>query len=213
MSRNYPMILNNYLRRIKARQINLDNGAITFIFANLRQLIEEKNLASNYPVINFYANWILHSKLDRSAVCVSTLSSMVKAICRPSKKMNFIDEICALLSEDKLRNELVQMCRQFRILQLLTKKNFWRAVYSQLLPEVTNKPLIPKDILSPNTNLVVTPAQHHLVSQNSYIAFWLHGKRGAQAQWSIALIPQGQRFTWKGIKKHILKNEGMFFAP
>jgi hypothetical protein len=213
MSRNYPKILNSYFRRIKSKQINLDNAAIAFIFSNFRQLIEEKNLASKYPIINFYANWVLHTKLDRSAICVSTLSSMVKAICKPSTNKNFIDEICVILHEDKLRIELVQLCRNFKIIQILTKKNFWRPVYSQLLPEVTNKPLIPQNILAPNTNLLVSPSQHHKVTQSSYIAFWLHGKRGAQAQWSIALIPQGKPFIWKGVKKYVLKNEGMFFAP
>ncbi len=213
MSRNYPKILNNYFKRIESKQINLDNAAITFIFANFRQLIEEKNISSQFQILNFYSNWILHSKLDRSAVCIKTLSSIVVAISKPKKRKNFIDEICGLLNESKLREELILICRAYRIKQTLTKKRVWRLVYAQLLPELTHKPLIPQNTITPNTTLTLTAGQHHRVSLSSYVAFWLHGKRGQQAQWSIAVLPLGQLFKWKGIRKYVVKNEGMFFAP
>lgn len=38
---------------------------VVYLMAGIRKLIEHDNLQAKFPALNFYCNWVLHTKLER----------------------------------------------------------------------------------------------------------------------------------------------------
>jgi hypothetical protein len=120
-----------------------------------------------------------------------------------------------LLGEDKLRAELNDLTKRFKIRRTLTrKKKIWRRVFAQIVPEITYKPLVPvSGRVRAGCEVMLKAGVSKKVQFDSYVVIWIHGKRGRPARWSIALIPQGQQFDWRGVRQYMIKTDGLFYSP
>ncbi len=57
-------------------EINKDiteESQVVYILSRIRKYLEIKNLKSQYKYLNFYCNWILHSKIDRTEPVIDIL--------------------------------------------------------------------------------------------------------------------------------------------
>ncbi len=50
-----------------------EESQVVYILSRIRKYLEIKNLKGNYKYLNFYCNWALHSKIDRTEPVVEIL--------------------------------------------------------------------------------------------------------------------------------------------
>jgi hypothetical protein len=55
---------------------------VVYVMAEIRKLFEHVRTARNYPVLAFYANWILHTKIDREPWARAGLKMRLRGIER-----------------------------------------------------------------------------------------------------------------------------------
>ena len=83
-------------------------------------------------------------------------------------------------------------------------------MYGVLLNLVTYKPLVPPVKLPAGSSLRIAADTTPLVSVPSTIRLWLHGTRGNQAEWTIAIVPDGQVFDLNNLANVVTFNGGVF---
>ena len=108
---DYAKNIDTILRRFYSKEINFDDAVACYLLANLRQLIESKQVVVQYPIVYFYACWSLHSSLDRNSFSQQVLSSIAKNL--PTDNgcggPNFIDIVCENLKAENLRQEILTL--------------------------------------------------------------------------------------------------------
>lgn len=45
-----------------------DESQVVYIMVELRKLLEHEQVKSRYDIVNFYGNWVVHTKLEQSAI-------------------------------------------------------------------------------------------------------------------------------------------------
>lgn len=209
--RNYPAIIDRILERFQLRKIRFDDSVGCNILANLRQLIESEGVAQNYPVTNFYACWALHPKLDRNNVSQNVLSTI--GLNLPTANTidpTFIDTVCENLRAEKLRQEILGLGTQYGFRDIVSDDQGWLQMYGVLLNLVTEKPLCPPLQIPAGSTLRINPTNTPLIAVSSTIRLWLHGDRGQQAEWTIAIVPEGTTFDMSNLTGLLTFNGGVF---
>ncbi len=209
--RNYAEIIDRLLERFNQGDLSFDDSVACNLFANMRQLIELNNVANTYPILNFYANWCLHPTLDRNSVSQQVLSSIATGL--PSSNQvdpTFVDIVCENLGAEKLKNEILSLGTIYGFRDVVSDNQRWLSMYGVLLNLVTYKPLVPPVKLPAGSSLRIAAGTTPLVSVPSTIRLWLHGTRGNQAEWTIAIVPDGQVFDLNNLANVVTFNGGVF---
>jgi len=209
--RDYAKTIDRILERFMLEGMAFDDSVACYFFANLRQLIESKGIKHLYPIIDFYACWCLHPGLDRNNTSQNIIASIAARL--PSGNQTdptFIDIVCENLSVEKLREEisLLGQCCGFR--NVVSDSDKWKTLYGVFLNLVTEKPLAPPINIPANSTSRIVPGANPLVELPSTIRLWLHGKRGRQAEWTIAIVPDGTIFDINNLANLLTFNGGVF---
>ena len=114
---------------------------VTYLFVNIRNLLEKNNLKKQYPTLNFYCNWLVHTELDHSS-CPLIKQLMLKIAEHFEFKTSINDAISQLLNISTLKQELLQVLASCNIdiVKLKTSTNF-DLLITTLLTELIDKPL------------------------------------------------------------------------
>jgi hypothetical protein len=164
-----------------------------------------------YPAVYFYSCWSLHSALDRNIVSQQVLSSIaVNLPTTTETDPTFIDIVCENLKAEDLRNEILTLGLLHGFRDIVSHYPRWKEIYGVILNLVTDKPLSPPVNLSAGSILRIAPGFSPLITVPSTIRLWLHGDRGQQAEWTIAVVPDGQVFDMKQIAGLLTFNGGVF---
>jgi hypothetical protein len=90
-------------------------AAVVYLLVELRKLMEHDKSKSQFPVLNFYCNWVVHTKLDASPIADKIIrlfddmqAYMVSAKNAPAP----IKELKSLLDQSSLRAELWKMLKR-----------------------------------------------------------------------------------------------------
>lgn len=209
--RNYPAIIDRLLERFQLQEINFDDYVACYFFANLRQLLEAEQVTSTYKTIYFYACWSLHPSLDRNIVSQDVLASITSGL--PSMTVvdpAFVDVVCENLRAEKLRQEILNLGTHYGFRDVVSDKQRWLQLYGVILNLVTGKPLSPPLKVIAGSNFQIAPDRIQNVQVLSSIRLWLHGNRGQQAEWTVAIVPAGQSFSINNLDGLITFNGGVF---
>ena len=103
----------------------------------IRKLLEKKEIKSNYPILNFYCNWCLHSQIEKIAPQIKellenigeTVNSSVYDFTTPEKMLNF----------ELLQKDLQKFLDDFSISYNL--KSNWSTIRKLLIDIISNCPL------------------------------------------------------------------------
>lgn len=95
---------------------------VNSIFIAFRKLIEIQSLSKKYPTINFYADWLVHSKIDRNPSVYELLHRInvgfhgKNVIYIEDKKFNdYINVVIDALELNKLQMEIIDFMHFFQI--------------------------------------------------------------------------------------------------
>lgn len=131
----------------------LTQDDVISIFLRIRQLFEmEKNLQNQYPLLNLFCNWVVHTKLKDSNTIYRFLVGVSKSISSAIHLQNgedareatnqFISHAGDLLRIPQLRRDIRKLFQQQGIETYLTdKKEWWDGFIALLLREIAEKPL------------------------------------------------------------------------
>lgn len=82
---------------------------VVYILVELRKLLEHNAQKDAYPVLNFYGNWVVHTKLSHSPVAdriVRLLDEVMNRKATETIELAVEDEAVAYLEERRLRAEM-----------------------------------------------------------------------------------------------------------
>lgn len=209
--RDYPAIIERLLERFQNGEIRFDDSVACNFLANLRQLLESEKLTSTYPAVYFYSCWSLHTALDRNVVSQQVLSRIASNLPSTNEAdPTFIDIVCENLRSEDLRSEILTLGTLFGFRDVVSHTPRWKDIYGVILNLVTDKPLSPPVNIPAGSSLRIAPGFSQLITISSTIRLWLHGNRGQQAEWTIAIVPDGQLFDVKNLSGLHTYNGGVF---
>lgn len=82
---------------------------VVYILVEIRKLLEHDIQKDTYPVLNFYGNWVVHTKLSASPVAdriVRLLDEVMYRKATDTIDLAVEDEAVAFFDEEKLRTEM-----------------------------------------------------------------------------------------------------------
>lgn len=209
--RNYGAIIDRTLERFQNGEIRFDDSVACYYLVNLRQLIEHEGVVPQFPTINFYACWALHPSLNRNNVSESVLNTI--AVNLPTTNdadPTFIDIVCENLKLEKLKDEIIQLGTLYHFRDVVSDHVRWGQLVGVIFNLVTDKPLCPPQRIPPNSVLRLSPTSSPLVNSSSTLRLWLHGIRGNQVEWTIAIVPDGHNFNISNLNGLQTINGGVF---
>src|SRR5205807_4571073 len=80
-----------------------------------RKLIEQDACRKKYPALSFYADWSLHSRIDRNSFADELLTKLDDALVRFESDKNpdtFYTVLVQEISFNRFHAELVQFCKE-----------------------------------------------------------------------------------------------------
>ena len=99
----------------KLTQVIRNESQVLYIMSRLRKLLEHSNTQQDFPLVNFYCNWVLHTKLDLS----NAADDIVRVLDDLHKNLNMgTKESLAkadLLSFSSLRLQLKECLANFAL--------------------------------------------------------------------------------------------------
>lgn len=131
-------------RIINAPSIN--KGEVVNAMVNMRMILEGQNLKSQFPILNLYCNWTLHTKIDGSNIAFRILEnitdSMIAHNTDPKNAQNFSDAVIEGLNLHKLQLEIIALGAIFGAdLSKLKIYNRWWVFGALLLQILIERPL------------------------------------------------------------------------
>ena len=84
---------------------------VCFIMVQARHLIERAHAQEKYRLATFYADWTVHSAIDRSPVCFEILTDITRvlSVSFNETKLDITSEISRVIGFPRLRSELMNL--------------------------------------------------------------------------------------------------------
>ncbi len=105
--------IEEWFRRLEQPGGQMRREDVCFLMVQTRHLIETADDPERYRVAAFYADWIVHSALDRSTVCFEVLRDITRVLVEnlnPTRP-DFTREISRIIGLPLLRSELMNLFR------------------------------------------------------------------------------------------------------
>jgi hypothetical protein len=116
---------------------------VPFLMTQVRHLIEVAPTPADYRTANFYADWLLHSEIDRSPVAFEVLRDVTRVILgnlNPTGPLTTL--ISRVIGLPKLRAELTELFRLNRLPTVLFDyRDNWRGFVMFLVWALAGQPL------------------------------------------------------------------------
>ena len=113
---------------------------VVYIFAEIRKLIEKLKDKSNFPVLNFYSNWVLHSKIDDTSAVRPLLVKIEESII--SKKYD-VWSVWAMIDFEEFCKEVGLFLNKFDIINPFTDRKYWNSFRKLFVDILIDCPLKP----------------------------------------------------------------------
>ena len=207
-SRNVIEDLKVKIKRLRDG-VPLEDCLGLYIFSLLRTHIASDQLMDKFPYIKFYADWMLHPKLDfnkTGKVVVKNLTEVVRDTKIPVNLKT--QEINRKLGHTVLHKELKDFFSEYKIDDMFLEDKVWKNTFGTLARLVTSKPI----------NLKGDKSAHFKASEisgveyESYPVFWLYAEPGEGVKSYIACVSINMEFTEDLILNHSTNGTIIFEA-
>jgi len=116
---------------------------VIYIFVEIRKLLDWIDQdGSNFSVLRFYSNWVLHIKIDKTFAISSLLKKIENSILRGEGDRYSI--ILEMINFDELRKELKNILKQIKVNNFFSDDNYWQTFKEKLVTVLIDCPLEPK---------------------------------------------------------------------
>lgn len=105
--------IEEWFHRVEQSGERMNREDVCFLMVQARHLIEGASTPEKYRVAAFYADWIVHSALDRSPVCFEVLRDITRVLAENFKptRPDITREISRIIGFPLLRSELTNLFR------------------------------------------------------------------------------------------------------
>ena len=100
-----------------------------YVFVEIRKYMEQENLKTKYPIVWFFANWVLHPSKD---VVPEAINKIL---------IQDTDGYHAFISMDLLKDQLVQLSSDCSFYSGFTDKGVWDSFRKRLIGVLSEQPL------------------------------------------------------------------------
>jgi hypothetical protein len=131
-----------WFQKFEQPAAQLTREDVTFLVIQARQLIETSGVRERYRLISFYADWTVHTALDRSQVCFEVLRDITRVIADnfTYTSPDMTQQISRVIGLPQLRVELVSLFRENGLsVALFEYYQNWRGFLSHLLWSLEGK--------------------------------------------------------------------------
>lgn len=137
--------LNNHLGKSEYQEIDT-----VYLFVQVRKLLEHSSAFDRYPVLQFYCNWVVHTKLDRinsQPALFKLIDDLNKAVALLKMgsgfKDNALSRLSNAISDKKLRDELRRFFLEYSLESGILEPKTWVNLYKSLIGVLIDLPLVP----------------------------------------------------------------------
>lgn len=117
---------------------------VCFLMVQTRHLIEKADVPERFRVAAFYADWNVHSALDRSAVCFEVLRDITRVLAESVNptRQDLTRDISRIIGFPQLRSELMTLFRENGLsVVLFDYRENWRNFVMFLLWFLAGQPI------------------------------------------------------------------------
>jgi len=136
--------IKNWLDRVSQLDGVMEREDMCFLMVQARHLLEESPKREEYKVVEFYSDWMVHTKLDRSEVSMSILRDITKVIVKnwnPTSG-NTVNEVSQVIGMFKLRTELIKLFKEYSLPTAIFEiEENWKNLAGFLAYFLVNKPV------------------------------------------------------------------------
>jgi hypothetical protein len=165
------------------RKLNqhLDTGVtreadVVYALAEIRKLFEHTRTMKKYPVLAFYTNWALHTKIDREPWAKAGLKTLEGIVGKYQAGSRRPDEVLKgvtdLLSFQKLHRELLDFGAEHDIQFQKLSDADWRSFSTSLVDVLVDCPLQAEAAVGDVRSLVLTRNFAFSHAGGQTLAFW-----------------------------------------
>jgi|SRR3989344_6574582 len=124
----------------------LEKQDIVFLMVQARHLIENRSDISKYKAIEFYSDWIVHTKLDRpSEIRLTIFRDITNALSKHWKSDSgaLPGEVSKIIGLSNLKDELISIFQKNGLnAELYSNYKNWKTIVGALTYFLQNKPLV-----------------------------------------------------------------------
>jgi len=168
------------LKRHLANGITREADVVYFM-SEVRKILEHETSASKYPALSFYANWCLHTKIDRQSFANDFLTALDEGLVQYESDNNagaLFSVIVQHISFHHLWNELIQFCEERHLDTGAFLKD--RASSLLLIDVILDCPVLTKRELKQLQEFFITRNYSFESETSNSVAFWCLKTRAGQ---------------------------------
>lgn len=182
--------------RIKLNRLRnggaLEDTLSLYLFAIIRSYIERHDLHDTFPVTKFYADWMVHPKLDRNKVARQIVLALMETLKNEEIPVQEkTRELNRRLGHTALHTELRDFFNQNNLDQMILGDENWRLSFGQISRLTVSKPID----LKGHEPAAFAAGEIPGVEYDGYPVFWLHGEPGARVDLFIACVQEDNDFS------------------
>ena len=162
-----------------------------YVFAKCREILEAENKQSQYPMIYFFSNWILHTSISKTGA-IKFFINFLEVFSDFKKTGNrgaVNDRVNDVISFKELRKELIQLFESNGLKTLIFRqRDSWHEFVMLMAPEIAFKPF---KIVSPTKKdhenykkRFQEFSERQLLHGLNFVSFQLAGING-QLRWQL----------------------------
>jgi hypothetical protein len=119
---------------------------VVYLFVELRKLLEHDNKKNSYPVLNFYCNWVVHTRIESSAIAekiIRYMDNLFDYFVPELQEFNAPEQVRRLLDQTSLREELEACLAYFDLpTTICTSQAQWLMLSDHLCRVIEDCPLL-----------------------------------------------------------------------
>jgi hypothetical protein len=136
--------IKNWIERISKK--GMEREDIVFLMVQARHLVEDSPNRTKYKIIEFYCDWIVHTKLDRPTetrlIIFREITKIISANWNPTSP-DIVNDISKVIALDSLKIELILLFQENDLpLELFNIHENWKYITGFLTYFLQNKLLI-----------------------------------------------------------------------
>lgn len=121
---------------------NYDEVIVTYVFVEVRKILEKNDLYNEFPLISFYSDWVVHSYLDRTGAkeYLKKVETIFNGDRNHDVEVDVAENIKPLIQFKNLKLELNNFFKKLSLESAYFENN-WRSFLNNLIEIIADTPL------------------------------------------------------------------------
>lgn len=165
--------IREWLIKVTKRGGYVEQEDAVFLMVQARHLIEESGKQPLYRITNFYSDWIVHPKIDRSDLCLEIIRDITEVLADNWEKTekDITVEISKVIGLSKLKSNLINLFKEHNLpVDLFNVIENWQGLAGFIISFLINKPIsFPLDRLNRRAREI----REEIIAIKKPLNFWI----------------------------------------